>query len=197
MLLGLQACLRASYLLLPGQHAVDTLGCLPLHCPRCRRGLLAATTFGLQAAYVHLLHGWHLLFREPGGAPWPLQATRLHIALLSFGSPFIAALIAAALLALMLHADPLHARVAQLLGAAVWRPLANLSYCQYLLHEQARLWVVLLLLPSGLLPRLIVGWPVPSFICICAASLGAGYMCALVLHHLVEKRWASSAATAS
>jgi len=160
------------------------------HVLLCRRGVLAVAALGLQAVYLHLLLRWHVLFRPPGGAPWPLRTARLHVALLSFGSPFMAALVATTLLALMLHADPLHALASRLLSAPLWRPLASLSYSQYLIHEQARVWVVQFLLPAGLLPRLIVGWPLPSFVGICLATLAAGYLGALLLWHAVEKRWA-------
>ena len=156
--------------------------------PPCRRGWVGAAALCLQAAYWHLLLDWHLLFRPPGGAPWPLDTARLYIALLSFGSPFMSALVAATLLALALHADPLHALGARLLGARAWRLPAELSYSQYLVHEQARLWVILLL-PAGLLPRLLADWPVLSAALVCGGTLAAGYACAAPLHYLVERRW--------
>lgn len=163
--------------------------CVPLLVPPapCRRRVLGAVALALQAAYLYLLVDRHLLFRAPGAAPWPLSAARLHVALLSWGSPFMAALVAAALLALVLHADPMHAAAARLLGAPAWRPVGALSYTLFLMHEQARLWVILLL-PPGWLPRFIAMQPLPSLAAVCAGTLAAGVACALPLHFLVERR---------
>ncbi|KAL4457910.1 hypothetical protein ABPG75_012775 [Micractinium tetrahymenae] len=152
-----------------------------------RRTLVAAAALALQAAFAQLLLQRPLLFRPPGGAPWPLRYARLHVALLSCGGPFPTALVCSTLLALMLHADPLHAVAARLLGARPWRPLAKLSYAQYLMHEQARLWV-LLALPAGVVPRLIQAHPLAGFAALAAGTLGAGYAAALALH-LLLRRW--------
>lgn len=130
----------------------------------------------------------HLFFRAPGEAPWPLNAARLHISLLSFGGPFITTLVCTTLLAVLLHVDPLHTLAARILRARLWRPLAELSFLQYLLHEHARLWVILLLIPPGLLPQLVERSPRLGFACIAGATLAAGYLAALLLH-LLLKPW--------
>lgn len=98
----------------------------------------------------------------------------------------MSALVAATLLALALHADPLHSLAALLLSARAWRLPAELAYSQYLVHEQARLWVILCL-PAGLLPRLLVAWPVLSCALVCGGTLAAGYACAVPLHYMVER----------
>lgn len=161
-----------------------------LSCVQQRRALVAAAALALQAAFAQLLLRRPLLFRPPGGAPWTLHYTRLHIALLSCGGPLPTALVCATLLALVLHADPLHAAAARLLAAQPWHPPAELSYAQYLLHEQARLWV-LLLLPAGVLPRLIRAHPLAGFVSVAAGTLGAGYAAALAMH-LLLRRWSRS-----
>lgn len=159
----------------------------------CRRGWVAAAALLLQAAYVHQLVARPLLFRRPGSQPWPASSTRLQAALLWHGSPFMAALVATTLGALLLVADPLHAAAARLLSGAVFKPLARLSFAQYLISEHARLWV-LLLLPTGLLPGLIQGAPLAGFVAVWLGGLGAAYACAVPLHALVEWRWVPKAA---
>lgn len=154
-----------------------------------RRTLVAAAALALQATFARQLLQRHLVFRAPGEAPWPDATTRLHLALAAHGSPFMAALAATSLLALALHADPLHAAAARVLGSAMWEPLERLSYCLYLVHEQARLWAALLL-PPGALPRLIAARPLLGFAAVSGGTLAAGYACAAVLHVAVERRWA-------
>lgn len=150
---------------------------------------MAAAALALQAAFARQLVSRHLVFRAPGEAPWPDTATRLHLALAAHGSPLMAALAATSLLALVLHADPLHAAAARVLCSPAWAPLERLSYSLYLIHEQARLWVALLL-PAGLLPGLITAHPLLGYAAVSAGTLAAGYACAVVLHSAVERRWA-------
>jgi peptidoglycan/LPS O-acetylase OafA/YrhL len=151
-----------------------------------RRALLSLVAAGLQAAFIYLTLTRHLLFRPPGAAPWPPAAARLHVALLSWGSPFVSALLAATLAALALRADPLHAAAARALSSPAWQPLARLSYSLFLIHEQARLWAILAL-PAGWLPRLIQARPLPSLAVMVSGTLAVGYAAALPLHLLVEQ----------
>lgn len=168
---------------------------LNLHSPCThshRRAFVSAVALVLQAAYVHQLVARPLLFRQPGSQPWPASSTQLQAALLWHGSPFMAALVAATLAALLLGADPLHAAAARLLSTAVFKPLARLSFAQYLISEHARLWA-LLLLPTGLLPGLIRSAPLAGFAAVWLGGLAAAYACAVPLHVLVERRWAPKA----
>jgi peptidoglycan/LPS O-acetylase OafA/YrhL len=153
-----------------------------------RRGLVAAAAISLQAAFVHLSLHWHP-HGLPGAPLWQPRTAQLYAALLYWGSPFIALLVSVTLLALMLHSDPLHSALASALGAPLFQPLSNLSYCLYLLHEPARLWGMLLLLPAGLLPALMAAAPVPALLLLTAFTLACGYAAAYLMHHLVEKRF--------
>lgn len=161
--------------------------------PARRRAWVSAAAFCLQAAFAHQLLARPLLFRRPGSQLWPAHTTRLQAALLWHGSPFIAALVAATLLALLLGGDPLHAAAARLLRARLWGRIARLSYTQYLVSEHARLWA-LLLLPRGALPRLVVARPLLGFVAVWIGGWAAAFVCALPLHLLVERRWAAARA---
>lgn len=161
----------------------------PIPCLPCRRVWVSAAALALQAAFFHQLVARPLLFRRPGSQPWPASSTRVLAALLWHGSPFMAALVAATLAALLLGADPLHAAAARLLSSVGFKPLARLSFAQYLVSEHARLWA-LLLLPTGLLPGLIARAPVAGFAAVWLGGLAAAYACAVPLHLLAERRWA-------
>jgi peptidoglycan/LPS O-acetylase OafA/YrhL len=191
-----RSALRSWLVLGPGRTAAAAAWppvgrCLPERrllaaCTPRRRALLSLVAAGLQAAFIYLTLTRHLLFRPPGAAPWPPAAARLHVALLSWGSPFVSALLAATLAALALRADPLHAAAARALSSPAWQPLARLSYSLFLIHEQARLWAILAL-PAGWLPRLIQARPLPSLAVMVSGTLAVGYAAALPLHLLVEQ----------
>lgn len=151
---------------------------------------MSAAALALLAVQWQLLVRLPLLFRAPGAAPWPPASTRLHLALLSFGSPLYAATVAACLLALVLRADRAWAAAARGLGAAAWRPWARVSYALYLIAEPARLWALLAvvrLAGAGAVLRAIAAAPLPSFAVVAAGSLAAAAPCALLLHRWVER----------
>ena len=149
--------------------------------------MVAAAALGLQGAFLALLCSWD--HSGAGGeAAWPPHTAALYAALLYYGSPFVAALVAATLLALLLRADPLHGAAAALLGAAPARWAAAHAYCLYLLHDFARLWG-LLLLPPGLFARWAAAAPVPALAGLCAFTLACGYAAAAALQAGVERRW--------
>lgn len=152
-----------------------------------RRALLTAVTLCLQAALAHTLLAWAPT-ALPGEASWAPLTARLYSALLYWGSPLVAAAVAATLLALSLHSDPLHAALASALGSGSLHGPARLSYSLYLLHEQARLWAILLL-PAGLLPSLLAAAPVGGLLLLGLLTLGATLPCAHLLHTLVERRF--------
>lgn len=155
---------------------------------RRRRTLVAAAAFGLQAAWLYLHIAW-CPNSVPGEDLWSLTTTRLYAALLYYGSPFVAALVSASLLAVMLRSDPLHSRIASLLSAPAFLPLSSLSYTLYLIHELARLWAITFLLPVGALPTLIAAAPLPGLLLLTTGTLAAGYACAWVLCMLVEQQF--------
>lgn len=154
---------------------------------RRRRGVVVAAAFGLQGTFLALLSRWDHS-GAAGEGPWPAHTAALYAALLYYGGPFVAALVAATLLALLLRTDPLHGAAAALLGAAPLRWAASHSYCLYLLHDFARLWG-LLLLPPGLFPRWAAAAPVPALAGLCAFTLVCGYAAAAALQAGVEWRW--------
>lgn len=152
-----------------------------------RRGLVTACAASLQAAFLYTLSAWN-----PNGLPgedtWSPTASRLYASLLYFGSPLLSSLAAATLLALFLRSDPLHSRIASALSAPVFSLPAKLSFCLYLVHERACLWLLMYLMPSGL-PALAAVAPVSALAIHIAAALAAGYALAYMLHALVEKRF--------
>lgn len=165
----------------------------PLPCHR-RRGLVAGAAFAVQAAYWAVLATWDHNVRQLSEDPtWrPFEAT-LFAGLLYFGGPLVTALACATMLALMLRSDALHAAAASALGSAALRPAASLSYCLYLVHDHARLWGLVLLLPSGLLPGgSFQAWaaaaPVSSLVGLTAYTLLCGYTAAALMQRLVERR---------
>lgn len=125
----------------------------------------------------------------PDEAAWSPLTGRLYTALLYWGSPFASAVVACTLLALLLRADPLHAALASALGSRVFDRASDLSYCLYLLHEKARLWALLLVVPAGLLPALLAAAPVRGLLLVWLLTLGAAAPCAQLLHTLVERRF--------
>ncbi|KAL4457909.1 hypothetical protein ABPG75_012774 [Micractinium tetrahymenae] len=153
-----------------------------------RRALLAAASLGLQAAFAHTVLAWapHALLGE---AAWSPLTARLYSALLYWGSPLVTGTVAATLLALFLHSDPLHAALASALRSRLFDRLSELSYSLYLLHEQARLWAILFLVPAGLLPAVLAAAPVGGLVLLGLLTLGATLPCAYLLHSLVERRF--------
>ena len=155
-----------------------------------RRGGVTAAAVALQAVYVHLCMHWNLI-AMPGELPWAASATTLYASLCYYGSPFLALLVSATLLHLVLpgSSDPVHSRVAAVLASPTLLPIASVSYCLYLMHELARFWAMRLLLPAGALPALVGAAPITSLLAFAAGTLAAGYAVASALHHLVEKRF--------
>lgn len=151
-----------------------------------RRACLAEAAAALQATYLYLFAAWN-----PNGVPrealWSPTASRTYAALCYYGSPYLSALLAATILALMLRCDPLHSRIASVLSSTALLPLANLSFSLYLIHEPARLWALSLL--PGALPSAIAASPLWGLAFLSALTLAAAYAAALLLHRLVEKRF--------
>lgn len=159
---------------------------------RRRRWLVTAAAVGCQACWL-CLHVWWNPLASPGPQPkWSLTPTRLYIALAYYGSPFIATTVCATLLALFLRPNPLHAALAAALSSPKLLPAATLSYCLYLIHELARLWGLLLLLPllpAGALAAWVAAAPVAGLLGLAAFTLAAGYACAWLLHVGIEQRF--------
>jgi peptidoglycan/LPS O-acetylase OafA/YrhL len=151
-----------------------------------RQACLAVAAAALQAAYLYQCAAWNPN-GMPGEALWTPTAARAYTALCYYGSPFLSALLAVTILALMLRCDPLHGRIASALSSPALLPLAHLSFSLYLIHEPARLWA-LSLLPAAL-PAAIATSPLWGLTSLCAVTLAAAYPAALLLHQLVEKRF--------
>ncbi len=149
---------------------------------------MAAASLGLQAAFAHTALAW-APYALPGEAAWRPATARLYAALLYWGGPLPSGLVAVALLALLLRSDPLHSALASVLGSRAFKHASDLSYSLYLLHEQARLWALQLLVPAGALPALLAAAPVRGLLALWALTLGAALPCAQLLHTIVERRF--------
>lgn len=160
----------------------------PCHPALRRRALLAAASLGLQAAFAHAALAW-APYALPGEAAWAPLTARLYAALAYWGSPLASGLVACTLLALLLRSDPLHAALASALGSRAFTHASNLSYSLYLVHEQARLWALLLLVPAGALPAALAAAPVRGLLLLWLLTLGAALPCAQLLYTLVERRF--------
>lgn len=158
-------------------------------CRPRRRVLVGAVALALQAACTYLALGWSAWGGLPGTQAWHPATTRVFLALFQWGSPFVAAAICATLLALMLRSDPVHAAMTAALGSAPLKHLADLSYSIYLLHELARYWIVLYVLPPGLLPALTAAAPLAAFVFQAGFTLAGAYLGALLMYGLVERRF--------
>lgn len=165
-------------------------GDTPLHArcpPACRRGLVAAAAFALQASYAALMVCCDHHAPPGSTAPWPRRTAVLYAALLYFASPFVALVVAATLLALVLRSDALHGAAAAALGAAGLRPAAALSYSLYLLADWARLWALHLLVPAGALAAAAAAAPVAALAGLLASTLACGYAVAAVVQAALER----------
>lgn len=153
-----------------------------------RRALLSVSALGLQSVLAHTFLAW-AAHGTPGEALWSPLAASLYTALMYWGSPLVALTVAITLLALLLSSDFLHSAAASVLSSPVLHPLSKLSYCLYLLAEQARLWALLYLVPAGLIPSVLAAAPVAGLLLLTAISLAAAYPCSYLLHTVVEKRF--------
>lgn len=151
-----------------------------------RRGGVAAASAALQAGYFYLRCCWNPN-GLPGEALWSPTATRTYSALFYYGSPCLSLLVAVTLVALMLHADPLHSHIASALGSSALLPFANLSFCLYLINEPARLWALHLL--PGYVSAAVAASPFLGLASLFALTLAAAYGFAFLLHRLVEQRF--------
>lgn len=157
-----------------------------------RRWLVAGAAAACQVAWLCLHVWWNPLGSSAAQPKWPLTATRTFVALGYYSGPLIAAAVCTTLLALFLRPDPLHAAAASALSSPALLPAAKLSYSLYLVHELARLWGLMLLLPllpAGAVAAWVAASPVLGLLAIVAFSLAAGYAAAWLLHWAVEKRF--------
>lgn len=153
----------------------------------CRRALVGAVALALQAAVYHVQTAWPE-WGVAGEQRWAPATTQLFVALLYWGSPLMAAMVGATMLAMMLHANPLHAAAAQALASPRLCWLTAHSYSFYLIHEHARVWL-LLTTPAGLLPALLPAAPVAGLLLLCAVNTAVGLAAAALLHRCVESRF--------
>lgn len=159
----------------------------PTGLPIRRGAIVAMAAIGLQAGYLHSVTKGKLF---PPPQPRLPRADAAWLAALGFfGSPYLAARIAATLAALILAADPLHALLGRVLALPAWRPLAELSYSLYLLHELPKAAAIHWFVPPGALASLAARSPLPALWLICGGTLSAAYAAAWLCWWLVERRF--------
>lgn len=146
--------------------------------------LVSGTAFTFLSTYLVIVSNGNLY--PPQDAPLlPVNASRFIAALLMYGGPYYACLVASILLALICRTDPLHAAAARLLSSRIWDLPAALSYYLYLFHEPLKF--LLMRSAPQLLPHLAAQAPLMALAALTAATTAAGYGAAGACWLLLER----------